>query len=90
MNPLAGTPVPAHADSIGSGAREVRWGINSRLLLVCLIRVVSVVFSVCLVFWSLWFLCFAERRLPDKQNKSERQSGLSDLFRSVNHTDSVE
>ena len=87
MNRLAGTLAAAHADHIGSGAREVRRGTNSPLLLVFLVRVISLVFFVCFGFWSLWFLCFADRHPPDKRIKSERHAGFSDPFRSANHTD---
>ena len=61
MNRLASTLAPAYADHIGPGTRECRRGRSSPLLLVCLVRVVSLVFFVCLAFWSLWFLCFADR-----------------------------
>jgi hypothetical protein len=81
MNRLAGTLAAAHADHIGSGAREVRRGRRSPFLLVCLVRVVSLVFFVCFGFWSLWFLCFADRHPPDKRIKSESQAGLSGLSR---------
>jgi hypothetical protein len=79
MNPLASTPVPAHADSIGHGAREFRQGISSSPLLVFLVRVVALVFLIGFAFWSLCFLWFAERHLPDKRIKSERHTGLSGL-----------
>jgi hypothetical protein len=90
MNRLAGTLAPAHATNIGSGARESRRGTSSPLLLVCLVRVVSLVFSVCVALWSIWFLWFADRHAPDKRYKSEGHTGLSSLFRSANQTDSVE
>ena len=81
MNPLAGTPVPAQADSIGHGAREFLQGTNFPFVLVCLVRVVALVFLIGFAFWSLCFLWFAERHLPDQRNKPERQSGLSGLSR---------
>ncbi len=82
MNPLAGsTPVLAQAVNIGHGAREFRQGANFPFLLVCLVRVVALVFLIGFAFWSLCFLWFAERPLTRPANKSERHTGLSDLSR---------
>jgi|GEM_PF-4642824 hypothetical protein len=45
---------------------EFHLGLSSLVLLAWLLRVVSWVFFLCLTFWALWFLWFADRHPLDK------------------------